>query len=98
MRFIFLNEDRKQHIESLEFFFFLGDLYSHVLEKQEKTNPHNTAINAFSDAIKSYYCWQFYRIDNYSNSLSDYIFWKYMFFGNIVRFIWKKCKNLCLTN
>lgn len=80
MPFAFLNEDRKQSIESLEFFFFLGDFYSHLLEKEEKTNPNNTAIKGFLDAIKSYYHWQYYRIKNYADSLSDYVFWKYRAF------------------
>ena len=77
MRFPYFNEDRKQSIESLEFFFLLHDFYVHLLKKKEKTNPKNSAINEFVDAIKSYDRWQFYRIQNYVNSLRDYVFWQY---------------------
>ena len=54
MRFPYFNEDRKQSIESLEFFFLLHDFYVHLLKKKEKTNPKNSAINEFVDAIKNY--------------------------------------------
>lgn len=77
MRFPYFNEDRKQSIESLEFFFLLHDFYVHLLKKKKKTNPKNSAINEFVDAIKSYDRWQFYRIQNYVNSLRDYVFWQY---------------------
>ena len=77
MRFPYFNEDRKESIESLEFFFFLQDFYFHLLKKKEKTNPKNSAINKFVDAIKSYDRCQFYRTQNYVDSLSDYVFWQY---------------------
>jgi len=77
MPFPFFNEDRKESIQSLEFFFFLHDFYFHLLEKTEKTNSKNSAMNEFVDAIKSYYDWQFYKIHNYSASLMDYVFWQY---------------------
>ena len=77
MRFPYFNEDRKQSIESLEFFFLLHDFYLHLLKKKEETNPKNSAINEFVDAIKNYDRWQFYRIKNYVDSLRDYVFWQY---------------------
>jgi len=70
---IFFKEDRKQSIESLEFFFFLGDFYSYLLEKNE---TENSAIKEFVDVIKSHYDWQFYKIQNYANSLMDHVFWQ----------------------
>ena len=36
------------------FFFLLHDFYVHLLKKKEKTNPKNSAINEFVDAIKNY--------------------------------------------
>lgn len=54
-----------------------NDFYIHLLKKKEKMNSKNSAINEFIDVIKSYSRWQYYRIKDYSNSLKDYVFWKY---------------------
>ena len=59
------------------FFFLLHDFYVHLLKKKEKTNPKNSAINEFVDAIKNYERQQVYKIQNYVDSLSDYVFWQY---------------------
>lgn len=77
MRFPYFNQDRRQSIEALEFFFLLDDFYLYLLKIQEKTNSKNSAINEFVDVIKSYEDWQFYRIRNYVASLKDYVFWQY---------------------
>jgi hypothetical protein len=61
----------------LEFFFLLHDFYVYLLKKTEKTNPKNSAINGFVDAIKSHDRWQFYRVTDYMDSLKDYVFWQY---------------------
>ena len=36
MRFPYFNEDRKQSIEALEFYFLLDDFYRHLLKKKRK--------------------------------------------------------------
>ena len=77
MKFHYFNENRKQSIESLEFFYLLHDFYIYLLKKKETTNSTNSVLNEFIDAIKSYYRWQFYRIRDYADSLKDYVFWQY---------------------
>ena len=70
---IFFQEDRKKSIESLEFFFFLGDLYFSLLKK---TDTENNLIQEFIGVIASNYFWQSYKIKNYSISLRDHVFWE----------------------
>ena len=70
---IFFQEDRKKSIESLEFFFFLGDLYLSLLEKND---TENSFIQEFLGVIASNYSWQYYKIKNYATSLKDYVFWE----------------------
>lgn len=77
MRFPYYNENRKESIASLEFFFSLNDFYSHLLEKKEKMKSKNSELNQFVDVIDSYCRWQYYKIKDYSNSLKDYVFWQY---------------------
>jgi hypothetical protein len=70
---IFFQEDRKKSIESLEFFFFLGDLYFSLLKK---TDTENSFIQEFLGVIASNYSWQYYKIENYATSLKDHVFWE----------------------
>ena len=52
----FSKEDRKKSIESLEFFFFLGDLYFSLLKKND---TENSFIQEFIGVIASNYFWQY---------------------------------------
>jgi hypothetical protein len=70
---IFFQEDRKKSIESLEFFFFLGDLYLSLLQKND---TENSFIQEFLGVIASNYSWQYYKIKNYTISLKDHVFWE----------------------
>jgi len=70
---IFFQDDRKESIESLEFFFFLGDVYFSLLEKND---TENSRIQEFIDAVGKNYYWQYYKIRNYGTSLRDHVFWK----------------------
>lgn len=69
----FSKEDRKKSIESLEFFFFLGDLHLSLLKKND---TENSAIKEFIDVINSHYSWQYYKIHHYATSLRDHVFWE----------------------
>ena len=69
----FFEDNRKQSIESLQFFFFLGDIYFSLLEKD---NSENSLIQEFIDAVGKNYYWQSYKIQNYLTSLSDHVFWE----------------------
>lgn len=53
---IFFQEDRKKSIESLEFFFFIGDLYFSLLKKND---IENSFIQEFINLIGSIYEWQY---------------------------------------
>ena len=56
---IFFQEDRKKSIGSLEFFFFLGDLYLSLLEKND---TENSFIQEFLGVIASNYSWQYLKL------------------------------------
>ena len=45
---IFFEDNRKQSIESLQFFDFLGDIYFSLLEKND---TENSLIQEFIDAV-----------------------------------------------
>lgn len=52
-------ENRNQSIESLEFFFFLKEIYFSLLEKN---NSKNNQIQEFIDIIGKNYYYQSYQI------------------------------------
>lgn len=67
-------KDRKQFIEELEFFFYLHESYYHLLEKNGKnTNP---LISNFLEVLYDSLNWQSYKVQNYSQALTDHIFWQ----------------------
>ena len=68
---IFFQDDRKKSIESLEFVFFLEDIYFSLLKRND---TENSLIQEFIDAIGKNYYWQSYKIKNYAISLSDHVF------------------------
>jgi len=71
---IFIFEDnRSQSIESLQFFFFLKEVYFSMLKKNDSKNNQ---IQEFIDIIGKNYYWQSYKIQNYITSLRDYVFWE----------------------
>jgi hypothetical protein len=74
MPFPFFNEDRKESIQSLEFFFFLGDIYFSLLKKND---TENIFIQEFIKVLGKNYFWQQYTIKNYEISLRDHVFWQY---------------------
>ena len=67
------SDNPRQSIESLEFFFFLQEIYFSLL-KDNKT--HNTQIEEFVDMIGKNYYYQSYKTANYVTSLRDYVFWQ----------------------
>lgn len=66
-------ENRNQSIESLEFFFFLKEIYFSLLEKNDSKNNQ---IQEFIDIIGKNYYYQSYKIQDYITSLRDYVFWE----------------------
>ena len=52
-------DNRKQSIASLQFFFFLGDIYFSLLKKDD---TENKLIQEFIDAVGKNYYWQSYGI------------------------------------
>ena len=66
--------NKKELIEALEFYYFLHEIYYYLLEKQE--NSDNKFILDFLKVVGNYYNWQYYKIKNYSQALYDHIFWK----------------------
>jgi hypothetical protein len=65
-------DNRNQSIESLEFCFFLKEIYFSLLEKN---NSKNNQIQEFIDIIGKNYYYQSYKIKDYITSLRDYVFW-----------------------
>ena len=72
---LFFQDNRKQSIESLQFFFFLGDSYFSLLKKDDN-DTENSLIQEFVEAVGKNYYWQYYKIRNYINILWDYVFWE----------------------
>ena len=66
-------DNQSQSIESLEFFFFLTEIYFSLLKDNDSKN---TQIQEFIDIIGKNYYWQSYKIQNYTTSLRDYVFWE----------------------
>ncbi len=66
-------DNRSQSIESLQFFFFLKEVYFSMLKKNDSKNNQ---IQEFIDIIGKNYYWQSYKIQNYITSLRDYVFWE----------------------
>ena len=62
-----------QSIESLEFYFFLKKFYFSLLENNE---TDNSQIKDFIDLVGNNYYYQSYKIQNYTTSLRDYVFWQ----------------------
>ena len=49
----------------------------HPLRRHSNLSTPHKIFHSFPHTIKSYDRWQFYRIQNYVNSLRDYVFWQY---------------------
>jgi len=64
-------DNQSQTIESLEFFFFLEEIYFSLLEKNDSKNNQ---IQEFIDIISKNYYYQSYKIQYYITSLHDYVF------------------------
>ena len=71
---IFKKESRKQSIESLEFLYFLQELFFSLLGKYGKsTNP---LIIDFLKVLEGFYSWESKKIGAYGQALTDVVFWK----------------------
>lgn len=69
----FLESDRKKSVESLEFCFFLNDLYIYLLTQ---TDTKNRLIQNFRNTIQDNWLCQYDKIKDYTTILKDYIFWR----------------------
>ena len=67
-------DNRRQSIESLQFFFVLEEIYFSLLK--DDNNSKNSQIQEFIDIIRENYCWQFSKVKNYVTNLTDYVFWQ----------------------
>ena len=72
----FINNEinKKKEIEELEFGNFLHELYYYLLEKHE--NDENKFILDFLQVVKNCSDCQVYKVGRYTQSVTDYIFWK----------------------
>ncbi len=83
----FFEDNRKQSIESLEFYMFLAELYVSLLSKSDETK--NAQVNEFIKVIEENFNWQSYKVNNYKTILYDYVFWKSseIYIENMQKFI-----------
>jgi hypothetical protein len=83
-------DNRNQSIESLEFCFFLKEIYFSLLEKN---NSKNNQIQEFIDIIGKNYYYQSYQIKDYITSLRDYVFWESseIYLENMKKFVSHEC-------
>ena len=83
-------DNRSQSIESLEFFFFLKEIYFSLLKDN---NSKNNQIQEFIDIIGKNYYYQSYKIQNYRTSLRDYVFWESsdIYLENMKKFVSHEC-------
>jgi len=63
-------DNRSQSIESLEFFFFLKEIYFSLWKDN---NRENNQIQEFIDIIGKNYYYQSSKIQNYITSLPDFV-------------------------
>jgi hypothetical protein len=71
---ILKKKNRNQSIESLEFFYFLQELFlSLVGEYGKSTNP---LILDFLKVLEGFYSWESKKIGPYTQALTDFVFWK----------------------
>ena len=71
---IFLKENRNQFIQSLEFLYFLQELFFSLRSKYGKnTNPW---IVDFLNVVDGLYSWEAKKIFPYSQALTDQVFWE----------------------
>jgi hypothetical protein len=83
-------ENRSQSIESLEFCFFLREIYFSLLKDN---NRKNNQIQEFIDVIGKNYYYQSFKIQNYVTSLKDYVFWQSgdIYLENMKKFVSHEC-------
>ena len=87
------NDDRNKSIESLQFFFFLNEVYFSLLKHD---NNENNQIQEFIDIIGKNYDYQSYKVKNYITSLNDYVFWqsRETYLENMQKFVDQECSAL----
>lgn len=67
-------KSRKESIESLEFFYCLAEVVSYLRINYGKSK--NILIVNFLKLLECYSSWQLSQVDDYAQSLTDYIFWQ----------------------
>jgi len=83
-------ENRKESIESLQFFFFLNEVYFPMLKDNKIENKQ---IEEFINIIGKNYYYQSYKVQNYITSLQDYVFWESseIYLENMKKFVSHQC-------
>ena len=70
---MFLENDRKKLVESLEFYFFLNDLYAYLVTQ---TDTQNRFIQNFRNTVQDNCLRQYDKVKDYLTILKDHIFWE----------------------
>ena len=86
----FFKDNREKSIESLQFSFFLKEIYFSLLDENDSKNSQ---IQEFINVVGKNYDWQSYQIQNYVTSLRDHIFWKSsgIYLENMQKFVSHEC-------
>jgi hypothetical protein len=69
----YLYYDRRKSIELLEYYFFLTETYSLLLEKNRSGN---ILIQEFLDSLENHPYWELRKVEGYLVTLDDYLFWQ----------------------
>lgn len=84
---VFLKKNRKKYIESIEFFYFLDELFFSLLGEYGKSS--NPLIIDFLKVIKGFYSGESKKISDYSQALTDFVFWnsKEFYYESMQKFV-----------
>ena len=74
MHWIIFQKNREKIIESLQFYYFLSEVYLNLEKKYSQTK--NPLIKKFLKFLNWFWSWQHYQIKDYEQLLMDYPFWK----------------------
>jgi len=69
----YLYYDRRKSIQLLEYYFFLTETYSLLLEKNRSGN---ILIQEFLDSLENHPYWELRKVEGYLVTLDDYLFWQ----------------------
>lgn len=70
----FLFRSRSESIKSLEFFYFIHDLFVSLVSKYGQSN--NSLILDFLRLLGGFYLWESKKIEGYTQALKDSVFWE----------------------